>query len=382
MTKHHAATYHKPRFLFRAASDQSHGINTAFEIDQLAGGDYHQDLASTPRGMPGIMLAHHFVWNSTEYNYESELSSWSVSLLWVLVHAIRKDSIRGEQNVQVYVLDTQGLSHNRVHRATDLVRVFKLGDLHNGNMDAYCQGEYLIHGKLANNDGFKAVALEQLVDAGLYRVFPALKTGTAQGKHQERLYLRVLSLREELNATLLSTTPSAISLYKSLAACFGEQWEATLTLAFFSLRSYVRGMEAINDLSEALEDLPLPQLSRLRNAMAVTNNLPDDGITEHSRFMQLLQKLCERRLMNAPDLEDLMAELTVVGKPTHGHAPQHHQRRTEATHKKTPVCQPAKATMLQSASEGRKMSREGLNLGGVWVTRAFIEKCRPLPSEG
>lgn len=78
----------KPPFLFRAASKQSRGINTTTEIDPLAGYEwkYHADMASINYPDLRQMVHDHIKFI---YKSPSEFSSWSVSPLYVLVHAVR-----------------------------------------------------------------------------------------------------------------------------------------------------------------------------------------------------------------------------------------------------------------------------------------------------
>ncbi|KAK5676565.1 hypothetical protein LTS10_010866 [Elasticomyces elasticus] len=142
------------------------------------------------------MLGAHLRW---DYYEPSEFSSWSVSLLRVLVHAVRKTTPQngyvGESldDILIYVLDTENIAAPHVHRSKDLIPIFDLGDIK--YIDSYSQGEYLVHGRLQDQDTklFKAVTLSQLINAGLYLKFPELKPQPDAGPY--RLYLRALELR-------------------------------------------------------------------------------------------------------------------------------------------------------------------------------------------
>lgn len=72
-----------PPFLFRAASEQSRGINTKDSINPLQGYDakYHDNLEEL-EAQPGRakwMLSNHI---ANQYKVPSEFSSWSASLLY------------------------------------------------------------------------------------------------------------------------------------------------------------------------------------------------------------------------------------------------------------------------------------------------------------
>ncbi|KAK5745263.1 hypothetical protein LTR17_001424 [Elasticomyces elasticus] len=172
------AAQHKPRFLFRAASERSRGRNSAYLFDPLAtyGVDYHQDLAEIPWGEAAYMVMMHLLF---QYQVPSEFCSWSVSLLWVLVHAISKTRAHKGRKAEcptkilIYVLDTENIPDTRVHRSKDLISIFDLGQIE--HIEEYSRGEYLIHGRLQKIDGFKAVTLGKLIHGGLYVRYPGLK---------------------------------------------------------------------------------------------------------------------------------------------------------------------------------------------------------------
>lgn len=137
------ATSTSPPFLFRAASHLSQGvklaerdtkqlrkikdtvsrgINTTELIDPLDGYgvDYYEDLAEIESiGIMQHMLKNHI---SYENRVASEFSSWSVSLLYVLVHAMRK-SYNESNGILIYVMDTNKLPESsKIFTARDLLR--------------------------------------------------------------------------------------------------------------------------------------------------------------------------------------------------------------------------------------------------------------------
>ena len=107
-------------FLFRAVSHASRGRNTSMVIDPLHGysPEYHASLSSIPYNEARMMIRDHL---NYEYRSPSEFSSWSISLLWVLVHAVRKAYDCGEWDILIYALDTSKLPPARIHSASELL---------------------------------------------------------------------------------------------------------------------------------------------------------------------------------------------------------------------------------------------------------------------
>ncbi|KAK5688553.1 hypothetical protein LTS10_000531 [Elasticomyces elasticus] len=215
-----AAALCSPRFVFRASSDQSRGGaagNTQSLIDPLAGQqdqEYHHHFMDMEWAKAKTMLEDHLVW---KYSEPSHFASWSSSLQWVMGHGARKRDL-GEPNILIYVLDTAKIKgQERMFRAEDLVATFGLHKDHsdlefeseseselesepepeikqkkktsrkgkklkkeNNNKKKrnqiadYAHGEYLIYGKLSSEDGFTAVRLDTLIDAGLFVCFKDL----------------------------------------------------------------------------------------------------------------------------------------------------------------------------------------------------------------
>ena len=99
----------KPPLLFRAATDDtfssfSRGANTEDEIDPLFNTEssYHNDLFSNPHLFStAMMMVYDYI--NCNYNALSELSSWSASLLFVLLHAIRKYWALDEGDVIIWI---------------------------------------------------------------------------------------------------------------------------------------------------------------------------------------------------------------------------------------------------------------------------------------
>lgn len=254
-----------PPYLFRTASDESRGLNTANEIDPLHGYDsqYHSDIASI--GLPDIrfMIKDHLDW---KYHLLSEFSSWSVSLLWVLVHAVRKAYAEGEDDILVYVMDTSKLpASNSLHSAQQLIKEHDLR--WSTNLYEYAEGEYLIHGRICNSDGlWQAVGLDELIRQDLWKLCKALRLEVDDPRRDE-LHQRVIKLRSGLFGPPTPYWESldwVIAIVKKLAASFGPQWQSIMTLAMLTIRR--RNLSSDGDCLTALREeircghLQVPQL--------------------------------------------------------------------------------------------------------------------------
>ncbi|KAK4898304.1 hypothetical protein LTR49_027841 [Elasticomyces elasticus] len=267
-----------------------------------------------------LMLQKHLEW---DYGYPSEFSSWSVSLLWVLVHAVRKTTVHlghaANTDIKVYVLDTLTIDAIRVHRTRNLVNLFRLRSI--SNVDRYSQGEYLVHGRIQDVDGFRAVGLNRLITVGLYERFPGLTPQSAEREY--KLYCRSQELRCTYSKTWV-VSPGLTSNYRQLGSCFGRSWEAFMTLAFVSIRQRETGTAAIDILLADLYDLPLPpDTETAERTIFVQPGQPDDGFVDTNQLARLLRLLRQSCPLHTTDtwsgsgdmsaLTELTGGLTLVG---------------------------------------------------------------------
>lgn len=247
-----------PPFLFRAASSNgSRGINTAFEIDPLAGTgeDYHPNIEAIPE-LPRKLYDH----IKYEYLTPSEFSSWSVSLLYVLVHANRKAHFLNEANVLIYVLDTRKLEASRVRSAVQLLKENHVAS--QGNvLEQYAEGEFLIHGKLENKDGklWHSVNFDDLMDAGLWERFWFLRK--EMGKEKLKDLFRVVITRRAVWFKEGTKLPeSIVPSLQRLARCFGEEWEGVVMVALFSMRERALNQKGMNAIQAAVRGMRIMKL--------------------------------------------------------------------------------------------------------------------------
>lgn len=292
----------KPPFLFRVGSKQSRGINTATEIDPLAGYDSedHDDIEGI--GYDGLRQ---MMYDHVKYNYAapSEFTSWSVSVLYVLVHAIRK-MYHYEDDLLLYVMDTRKLSASRVRCSTDLLKAYDVSWA--PNLIDYSLREYLIHGKLEHSAGlWQAVKFDKLITAGFWEAFPSLQ--------QDRylLLLRVTYLRTVYFPHAWPFMPDNLSTLMSLTKCFGTDWEGVVWVALLLLRCRDLNEQNLATIATKLESTKLRQLPwstslSLRSFHATLGQVP-----EAKHFMRILRLLHDRQQARDREKEALVITIEV-----------------------------------------------------------------------
>ncbi|KAK7518869.1 hypothetical protein IWZ03DRAFT_374848 [Phyllosticta citriasiana] len=242
-----------PRYLFRAFSDQSRGINSPTEAIPDA------SCCNTTITADGKLIAStkHMISDHLLYKYStpSEFSSWSSSLLFVLRHAIRRaHQLRlQDTNVFICVLDTTTLPVRRpVYPATALMAAYDIkpivvqplarNDKRNWLVPHYYLGEYLLHGPLSlaapdcANVEMQAVSLERLEQTGLYCLLPALDNATSNSLAPEVRALRRVLLGRDAQLELL--LPVHIGAFSTLGRLFGAAFALPVTVAFLTLRRW------------------------------------------------------------------------------------------------------------------------------------------------
>jgi hypothetical protein len=134
-----------------------HGSNAQYH------GSLEQFHETDPTGLID-MLYHHL---RCKYKVASEESSWSASLLFVLVHAIRMKYLDRQKKVLTYVVDTPRLDSSRImailwlflplllHQqsfqlASELLHQYKVAY---PPKKLFGAAEYLVHGRIENTNG-------------------------------------------------------------------------------------------------------------------------------------------------------------------------------------------------------------------------------------
>ena len=311
-----------PRFLFRVASDNSRGTNSSKLVDPLAGyeiplrgptdweNEYYHSFTSMSWVSANAMLYAHFKWS---YSFPSAFSSWSASLLDALIYALMKKYVRKETNIIVYVLDTTKVSGEaRIYHGQRLVNIFVLTRYpYAQDIWKKAEGEYLIYGKLHERDGFKAVELDALIEAGLMKL--GKRYDPREWSEEEREWwfhgkIRVRSTYfhprnskkppkkdipngmaiDDDGTEFWTLDPTYFPNTRRLGALFGHEWESTMTIAFLTLRRRDLRTDKVRLLFESLDGLPfLPVAPGFREDRFM------DRLPDCVHFIRMLQMFHE-----------------------------------------------------------------------------------------
>ena len=176
------------------------------------------------------MLYVHIKWR---YRAPSEFSSWSVSLLYVLVHAVRKAYYEDEHDVLVYGVHTRKLpATNGLHSAGKL-------------LEDYAKGEYLIHGKVENAEGlWKAMEFKEILRCGFFEVFWSPK----KRDKQQQLFERMVGLRKGYLSNHSWNIGKHLSNIQKMAQCFGKEWEGVLIIALLTVRNDYKDSDSVDEI--------------------------------------------------------------------------------------------------------------------------------------
>ena len=131
---------------------------------------YHESVLDIPFTEAKAMLKAHIIDKNTRM---LEFSSWSSSLLCILLDATRKAKYRHEAIVCVYVLSTRKLAQASVFPASMLLRAYDIKSKGELPRSIY-SSEYLVHGAIGNEACFRVAGLQQLREGGLHDLFPEL----------------------------------------------------------------------------------------------------------------------------------------------------------------------------------------------------------------
>ena len=133
---------------------------------------------------------------------------------------------------------------------------------------------------------WQAVDFNQLLDAGLFKVFPALKF-KPHLLHQRAIQLRRGYFEYETH----DLPPRIIEMHRKLARCFGEAWEGTILVALLASRKRDLSIESISGLLVELGPIQLPSLALPSNSACSAVHHAWLGVPEATHFMQVLRLL-------------------------------------------------------------------------------------------
>ncbi|KAL6719267.1 hypothetical protein ACLMJK_003506 [Lecanora helva] len=190
-----------PRYLYRVYAPDSMGLNIegVFKSEAHVQEQAHRTLTQIPHKDANVMLEKHFRWDPPN----SEFISWTSSLLWALLFALRKTVhpanprfASAKQDIKLCVLDTSFVNHDHFYSAPSLIAKYTA-----------------------------------LLNAGLYNLIPELDSD-----EKEKLRSRVLDLRGVLFAHAVPVGPIGGGLALWIASLFGKHFVMPMFVAFLSLR--------------------------------------------------------------------------------------------------------------------------------------------------
>lgn len=226
-----------PRYLFRAFDHKStgrndHNVIASTESISMNSRSSRADLLSRTGEEAAIMLYRHLTKPCFEENDErgnvDNLMSWSSSLLFVIQYATWRCYKRHctPAEVEICMVDTTKFPHGQFARDMSLIRAYRgspqlaqeIRDFFNFRLKRkyYDNGEYLSQGVLHHTGRSVVVSLSQLIEAGLYDLYPEF----ADSAEMSSWTKRVGALRSGWS-TEHTTTESDIKRASNIAtACF------------------------------------------------------------------------------------------------------------------------------------------------------------------
>ncbi|KAG8622926.1 hypothetical protein KVT40_009243 [Elsinoe batatas] len=236
------------RYLFRAASFLSRGKHDFVTINgQTRQGDHDRDIFDVKNiRLARQQVSKHLSWQ--HHRAEVVLTSWSSSLVFVLVHAwlMQDRSSRGntvkDEDILVYIMDMQLVQdlnkgkhdvheHHQIHSAQKLISWFRPSLERSDLYDM----EYLVSGKLDSSPTstiFDSVTLKQLKDAGLEVLIPELFK-IERSKHLATEYQGTM---EKLFRSVQFVQEHELSAASDISKLFKIQFKIPMQVALISLR--------------------------------------------------------------------------------------------------------------------------------------------------
>ena len=281
-----------PRYLFRAYSNKSFGYNDSTEMIPTAfnEGVGHKSIFHVPEQERQKMLSDHLAWSRDTC---SDFLSWSSSLLFVLIHGVRRKYYQKEEGVNICIMDTHEAKDNDVYPARMLVKLWGVD-----KPDDWYQSEYLVHGPLGSKRGavYTTVPLDFFEGHGLYQLFPELY----EGRESFELLKRVNRLRGTFS--VLEDTPidEVMVLIKTLTSSLlsTSAFSVPLAIAFLKLGARKHDDASLNQMIRHFSPFNFPSWMEIPREVARASALYEGacGLTEVSGFAKLLQAISIRRM--------------------------------------------------------------------------------------
>ncbi|ETN47178.1 uncharacterized protein HMPREF1541_01369 [Cyphellophora europaea CBS 101466] len=264
-----------PRYLFRAYSPGSDGINNSMGFSCQAISEECNTIASLKdleRQDARRMLKDHVLWASWKVRQDDILISFSSSFLFTVQHCIRKIEKcynTTKDNCFITILDTKCYPDDTFQWTVDLLRKYNLDEYdHRNLLHTYHEGEYLAEHELYTSAPEQACHVSfSSIEASMYRIAPDLK----EPQHRNNLVYAMRAFRAQWYSRPEVVSDSNIRQALTLASNFGGKW--FLPMSVWGLAMRHREQNSIRMLADRLigmDDFPFPYMYRDRTVVPAT----------------------------------------------------------------------------------------------------------------
>ncbi|PYI05903.1 hypothetical protein BO78DRAFT_419221 [Aspergillus sclerotiicarbonarius CBS 121057] len=238
-----------PTYLFRLVAPDTDGSTSTSAVTSRALMDsesnHPEDIFRLGQAEAAALVYEHLDWKCDD---RCNFMSWTSSLLFALQYGLfRHRKVRSKPDLSeilLFILDTRGFPEGTFIKDLDIIDAFKK---HSDELRSFSAlrrretrsnrqfyfGEYLTQGELNIQGKCATVSLQQMIDHGLFDLYPRLRN---QDKWN-LLAIRVLELREDF-AQLPSTTPFEVRKAIEIAqGCFTNRWIVPFAAMLLSLKA-------------------------------------------------------------------------------------------------------------------------------------------------
>ncbi|KAF2834314.1 hypothetical protein M501DRAFT_1061826 [Patellaria atrata CBS 101060] len=296
-----------PPYLFRTHCENSNGksnehaiISSAADIDSDCSDVMGQDEKKIAK-----MLMNHLLWKN---RWDDNFMSWTSSFFFTVqlgLYRARTDRINRPtfDALFITVIDTRKCPQGTFLPAEAMCQAYQLPD--EGKLThRYYRGEYLSQSHLNIFQASKTVSFQDLIDHGLFDLFPEFGDQTSHDK----LYHRVTFLRRNFTRSQKrSATDEEIRLAINLAtSCFGGIFTEPILAILLSLRPRPSGDQLTHLIRKAFRSI-----SPGRNREDSLEVPRETDIPEYRQFVAIMNSL---RTVAAVELPS-RPEVSFVPKP-------------------------------------------------------------------
>lgn len=224
-----------PQYLFRTFDEASSGRNDESVIASIASifgpqESSRVDLLALERHKAAELLHMHLTKDCFGGKNSDNLMSWTSSLLFAIQYAVWRLRRRGchPSDIKICAVDTEKFPRGQFARDTWLFKAYKSTARREDPAqnffrfrlkdERFYNGEYLSQGAVNHTNRSCVVSLEQLMQAGLFELYPEFEDANGS----EKWTSRVLELRRNWSAEL-RTTEQEIQLALEVGrSCFSQ----------------------------------------------------------------------------------------------------------------------------------------------------------------